>query len=828
MVALLEVTRNTPGNGPLVLDGEKLELVSAALDGKQLEESDYDLDDTSLTIHEVPASFRLEVKTKLQPHLNTELTGLYRSSGNFCTQCEAEGFRRITYFPDRPDVLSVYTVKMTADKKTCPVLLSNGNPVAQGDNPDGTHWAEWHDPWPKPSYLFALVAGDLERIRGEFVTASGTTVDLNIFTQAHNIAKCDHALLSLQKSMQWDEEVYGREYDLEVYNVVAVDDFNMGAMENKGLNIFNSRYVLANQQTATDSDYEGIESVIGHEYFHNWSGNRVTCRDWFQLSLKEGFTVFRDQEFSADMNSRAVNRIRDVQLLRAHQFKEDAGPMAHPVRPDSYQEINNFYTVTIYEKGAEVIRMMHSLVGREGFRKGTDLYFDAFDGQAVTTEDFVQSIEQANSVDLQQFRLWYTQSGTPHVHVEQSFSDETLVLSLRQSCPSTPGQSDKKPFHIPVSIALFDRAGNKLQESVLDLRDSQQEFSFTGLESAPVVSMLRDFSAPVRLEFQQSDDDLALLVAHDDNGFSRWEAMQRLSLNLILPAIRSGHINEQAYVRLLSALQALIASNPDDKAVFAEMLTLPSSNYIAELCNPIQPHNIIETRETIVNRLAQDLESEFHAIYATNNTRKEFSLAAEAMAERALKNRALSYLVASHQAAYYALASHQYHTATNMTDRLAAFVSLVHSDYPERKILVDHFYQEWNDDTLVLDKWFAIQASIPEDEVLASVMELSGHPDFAVDNPNKVRSLFGAFAHNMAGFHSKQGDGYDFVASKILELDKINPQIAARLVSVFNNWRSYAPEYSRNMKNALQRIAATEALSSDVSEIVEKALMNFD
>jgi len=808
----------------LVLNGEKLRLVAIELDGEALPESNYTVSEETLTLDVVPDEFTLYIETEVEPHLNTELSGLYQSSGNFCTQCEAQGFRRITYFPDRPDVLAVYDVKITADKLICPVLLSNGNLTGAGDNNDGTHWAQWHDPHPKPSYLFALVAGDLLHISDDFITASGKPVELNIYTQAHNIEKCSHAMQSLKKSMRWDEQEYGREYDLELYNIVAVDDFNMGAMENKGLNIFNSKYVLANQQTATDTDYEGIESVIGHEYFHNWSGNRVTCRDWFQLSLKEGFTVYRDQEFSADMGSRGVKRIRDVQVLRAHQFKEDAGPMAHPVRPESYQEINNFYTVTIYNKGAEVIRMMHRLIGAPGFRKGTDLYFDSFDGQAVTTEDFVQSIEKANKVDLQQFRLWYTQSGTPTVKVKHVFKDESLSLTLRQECSSKPGQPPKKPFQIPISMALFTPSGEKHTEQTLVLSDAEQTFELSGLAEQPIISLMRDFSAPVKLEFHQSDSDLAALIKYDDNGFARWEAMQRLSLNLLLPAIESGQLDEAAYQRLLSAMQDLIYSDPQDKAIFAEMLTLPSSAYIAQLCTIVEPRRVATLREQCMTRLAKDMESEFHAIYASNNKRTAFSLSVQAVAERALKNRTLNYLVATDQAAYYALASHQYHSASNMTDRLAAFGSLVHSDYQERELLVDHFYQQWKDDTLVMDKWFAMQALAPRNSALDDVIKLMGHAAFSINNPNKVRSLIGAFTGNLTAFHQIDGTGYEFLADRIIQLNSINPQVAARLVGVFNNWKDYAEPYKERMKAQLERINQCPKLAKDVTEIVNKAL----
>jgi len=824
ITARLRVSRNGSHGDALILDGEKFSLVSLSIEGVTLSQEHYSTTDNELIINDVPDNFVLEIVTQLQPHLNTELSGLYQSNGNFCTQCEAEGFRRITYFLDRPDVLSLYTVTISGEQKTNPVLLSNGNLLDSGVYDDGTHWAKWHDPHPKPCYLFALVAGDLKFISDSFTTASGQPVELNIYTQEHNIDKCEHAMQSLKKSMLWDEQVYGREYDLSVYNVVAVDDFNMGAMENKGLNVFNSKYVLANQQTATDTDYEGIESVIGHEYFHNWSGNRVTCRDWFQLSLKEGFTVFRDQEFSADMSSRAVKRIRDVQLLRAYQFKEDAGPMAHSVRPESYQEINNFYTVTIYEKGAEVIRMIHSLVGKEGFRKGTDLYFERFDGQAVTTEDFVQCIEQANAIDLQQFRLWYTQSGTPQVQVKQNFADGKLSLSMQQSCPPTPGQADKEPFLIPISIALFTAAGEKLLETTLSLTEQEQLFDFENLPEQPVVSILRDFSAPIKLSFEQPNAELSTLIKVDDNGFSRWEAIQRLSLNLLLPAIVSGVLEPQAYQHLLDAMQGLIESTPDDKAVFAEMLTLPSNAYLAELCSPIDPLRITQARQLCIKQLAEDLQPKFYELYINNNQRHDFSLSAEAMAERSLKNRALTYLLATEQPPYYVLAVEQYRSANNMTDRLAAFAALLHSNYAEQQSLVDDFYNQWQQDTLVLDKWFSMQAMAPQDNVLESVKALLKHTAFSINNPNKVRSLIGVFAANLSGFHCPDGAGYEFLADRIIELNSINPQVAARLSSVFNSWKAYAQPYSQKMQEQLQRIDQTPNLAKDVKEIVSKAL----
>ena len=833
ITATLLISRNGTHSEPLILNGEKLELLDVKLNGVTLESNEYQVGAESLSVSTTHNDFVLEITTRLEPHLNTELSGLYQSSGNFCTQCEAEGFRRITYFLDRPDVLSTYEVTIVGDKETCPVLLSNGNFVDSGDNGDGTHWAKWSDPHPKPCYLFALVAGDLKHISDSFVTQSGQEVALNIYTQAHNIDKCEHAMTSLINSMRWDEQVYGCEYDLSVYNIVAVDDFNMGAMENKGLNVFNSKYVLADQQSATDSDFEGIESVIAHEYFHNWSGNRVTCRDWFQLSLKEGFTVFRDQEFSADMGSRGVKRIRDVQTLRSYQFKEDAGPMAHPVRPDSYQEINNFYTVTIYEKGAEVIRMMHAMMGVEGFRKGTDLYFNTFDGQAVTTEDFVQSMEKANGVDLTQFRLWYTQSGTPELSVEQSFSNGTARLDFSQTCPDTPGQSDKKPFQIPVSLALFDINGTKLREETVVINQAQQSVEFDGLESAPMVSILRDFSAPVKLSFNQTDEELAALAACDDNGFARWESLQRLILNLLLPAINDGALNDAKYQALLATYTSLLnvyfdnveSGAEQDSAMLAEMLRLPTSAYIAQLVTQVDPQAVVAMRAELQKRLATDLEALLMRVYEANKRSGEFSLSSESMAQRALQNTALSYLVACEKQANYELAAEQFNQADNMTDSIAAFTAIAHSSWSEKQDVINGFYTKWQSDTLVLDKWFAIQAMSPEADTLSVVSQLMNVAEFAMNNPNKVRSLIGAFASNMTAFHKQDGSGYAFIADKVIELNGINPQIAARLVGVFNNWKTFTEPYSSLMKKELERINAHTELTKDVKEIVSKALI---
>ena len=822
----LNCRRQVSYDCPLKLDGEKMELISVIINGESIDVTKLEVTENSLTIEQLPNEFELQITTKTYPHLNTELSGLYQSSGNFCTQCEAEGFRRITYFQDRPDVLSIYDVKITANEEKYPILLSNGNLSDSGKNNDGTHWTKWTDPHPKPSYLFALVAGGFESIQDEFITQSGNKIELNIFTQAHNIDKCDHAMKSLIESMKWDEKVYGREYDLELYNIVAVDDFNMGAMENKGLNIFNSKYVLANQQTATDTDYEGIESVIGHEYFHNWSGNRVTCRDWFQLSLKEGFTVFRDQEFSADMGSRSVKRIRDVQVLRTHQFKEDAGPMAHPIRPDSYQEINNFYTVTIYEKGAEVIRMLYHITGCEGFRKGTDLYFDEFDGQAVTTEDFVVCMEQANGICLKQFRNWYTQSGTPQVEVIEKYDSENRNFSLTftQSCPETPNQKLKQPFVIPISLALLDKNGIESNEQTFLLQEESQVLKFKDIESKPIVSLLRDFSSPVKVNYDQSNEELAHLIEYDNNGFTCWEAMQRLSLNLILPGIEGNEVDEKVYQGLLSALKKLIDSEPKDKAILSEMLRLPSSSYVAEQCNLIDPIKIQNVRQLIIEKLAVDLATRFEHLYNANNTETKFSLDPESIAMRSIKNCALGYLVELKQDKYYQMALIQYNNANNMTDRLAAYNALTHSDYSESQDLIDDFYNQWSKDTLVMDKWFSLQALDPKSNVLDRVKLLLDNDMFSINNPNKVRSLIGSFTANLSGFHRIDGEGYKFLTNKIIELNTINPQIAARLSGTFNNWKRYEQPYSNLMHAQLLELNNHPHLVKDIKEIVSKAL----
>lgn len=815
----------------LVLDGEQLELLEITIDGIALTAQQYEYDKNQLTIEAVPEKFELKTVVAIEPEKNTQLSGLYQSSGNYCTQCEAEGFRRITFFFDRPDVLSVFKVKIIAEKTDFPVLLANGNPQESGELADGKHFAIWDDPHPKPSYLFALVAGKLEQVSGEFITMSGKKVALNILAEPHNIDKCEYALGALIRSMQWDEEVYGREYDLEVYNVVAVDDFNMGAMENKGLNVFNSKYVLALPDTATDNDFEGIESVIGHEYFHNWSGNRVTCRDWFQLSLKEGFTVFRDQEFSGDMGSRGVKRINDVNILRTYQFKEDAGPMAHPVRPASYEEINNFYTVTVYNKGAEVVRMLHTLLGADQFRQGTDLYFDRYDGQAVTTDDFVQSLADASGRDLTQFKRWYSQAGTPTLQLTEDYVDDSYHLTVKQSCPETPDKVDgkaveKKPFHLPLRIRLLSEQGDELlPETVLELTEAQQTFEFHNIAEKPVLSFLRGYSAPVKIQLEQSTLQLDCLIRNDDDPFVRWEAMQQRMLAILLEQYRKGEKLSALPDSLASLfVQLLEDAKNEDPAILAALLLLPNESYLSSFCEPIDPQSLHQVRESFVSLIAQQCEQQLLQTYQDNH-KPHYVLNGEEAGKRDLKCVCLNYLMKLGKAEYYDLAKTQFDAADNMTDSFMALSSLVNSAYVEKSVVLDAFYSKWQDNALVLDKWFAVQAGARNFETFSEVQRLCSHPAFSMKNPNKVRSLIGAFAQNMGAFHQTDGAAYQFYADKILELDSINSQVSARLVSAFNAWKSYAKDYAMLMQKELKRIEAHDGLSKDVREIVSKALV---
>ena len=827
---------------PLVLLGERLKLISVKLDGNVLPAEAYQIGTENLSIASVPQAFALEIVTEIKPQENKALEGLYKSGGHFCTQCEAQGFRKITYFLDRPDVMAQYTTTIVADE-SYPVLLSNGNLVEHGKLDNGRHWAKWVDPFKKPSYLFALVAGDLACLEDKFVTSSGREVALSIYVEQHNLDKTEHAMHSLQASMAWDEKVFGLEYDLDIYMIVAVDDFNMGAMENKGLNLFNSKYVLAKPETATDADFDGIESVIGHEYFHNWTGNRVTCRDWFQLSLKEGLTVFRDQEFSADMSSRAVKRINDVRTLRTGQFPEDAGPMAHAVRPDSYIEIGNFYTSTIYNKGAEVIRMMHTLLGTDGFRKGMDLYFARHDGQAVTTDDFVKAMEDANQRDLLQFRRWYVQAGTPELEANGDYdaAGQVYTLTIEQTCPATPGQPDKAPFHIPVAMGLIDPQGNDMPlqlegervvtgtaatTRVLELREAVQVFRFVNVFRQPLPSLLRGFSAPVKLHSDTSREALAFLLAHDSDAFNRWEAGQRLAADIILGLVSS--LRDGKAMVLDDAFVAAIAKTLEsnlDPALAAQVLTLPSELYLAELMPVVDVEGIHLAREFVRKTLAQRLKQEFVAAYLVNTVFGPYRFDSEDVAKRSLKNLALSYLMTLDDPASRTLCMQQFESADNMTDSLTALYALANTDCAERAPAIAAFYEKWRHDPLVLDKWFGLQAISQLPGTLAEVEALIQHPAFEIKNPNKVYSLIGAFCRsNPYRFHDASGKGYLFLADKVLQIDAFNPSVAARMLGAMTRWRKFDEQRQALMKAQLERIVAHPGLSKDAYEVASKSL----
>lgn len=830
--------RRSGASSDLVLNGSELGLVAVRMDGRTLSASEYTLepaaDPDTLTIHSVPDRACIEVETQIDPASNTVLEGLYLSSGNYCTQCEAEGFRRITWYPDRPDVMARFTVKITAHKTHCPVLLCNGNQTDSGDLDDGRHWVLWEDPWPKPSYLFALVAGDLAHINESFTTASGRVVDLAIYVEPHNIDKCDHAMASLRTAMRWDEERFGLEYDLDRYMIVAVDDFNMGAMENKGLNVFNSRYVLADQATATDSDFLGIESVVAHEYFHNWTGNRVTCRDWFQLSLKEGLTVFRDQEFSADQHSRAVKRIEDVRVLRARQFPEDAGPMAHPVRPDSYIEINNFYTMTIYEKGAEVIRMMHTILGPERFRAGIDLYFKQHDGQAVTCEDFVLCMEAASQMDLSQFRLWYSQSGTPRLQVDDHYDAEQqrYTLTVKQSLPPTREQPNPAPMHIPLSLSLLSRTGQPLPIAtpraasnaaaaegdtvkVLHLTEAEQQIEFNDITARPVPSLLRGFSAPVILNYTYSLEDLAFLLSHETDSFNRWEAGQRL-LTRVIENPDHMHLSPA-----IDALGKVLVDSNIDSAYRAELLRLPSIEAIAEQHDVFDVDRLDAARQHVQQQVASALEEKFAAWV---NSDGEFSVDTASIGRRTLANVALDYL-ARLDGRWLPHLRKRFEQANNMTDQLASLRLLLDFDQASGDEYLQAFYQRWRNEKLVIDKWFSIQATARITDATDRVERLLAHSEFNLRNPNRVRSLLGAFsAGNPVAFHCVDGRGYRLLAEQIVQLDDINPQVAARLTEPLTRWYRMSVERQQQMRLSLQLIAGKKSLSKDVFEVVNRAL----
>lgn len=815
VTARLMVTRNGGHDRPLRLDGDGLTPRAVRVNG--VATTDWTLEAGVLVLPINGATAEVETEVEIAPETNTQLMGLYASGGLLCTQCEAEGFRRITFFPDRPDVLSRYRVKMAADKTLYPVLLGNGDLTGSGDLSGGRHWAEWTDPFPKPSYLFALVAGRLFANRDTFTTKSGKLVDLAIWVEEADLPKTHHAMDALKASMKWDEDVYGREYDLGQFNIVAVADFNFGAMENKSLNIFNSRYILADPDTATDMDYDAVAGVVAHEYFHNWSGNRVTCRDWFQLSLKEGFTVFRDQCFSADQGSAAVKRIEDVRVLRAAQFPEDAGPLAHPIRPDSYIEISNFYTATIYNKGAEIIRMLHTILGAEDFRKGCDLYFDRHDGTAATCEDFVRAMEDASGRDLAQFRLWYGQAGTPRITAK--ISGETLILE--QTLPETPGQTDKQPMLIPLRLALFDRAtGGHAGEQLVLLDKARMELPLPSGGGRPVLSINRGFSAPIIVETDRTAEDLAFLSAHDDDPFGRYEAMQQLMLDTLVGAARDGVADHTAVV---TAVGQTLANNALDPAFIGEAVLLPSEAFIGDQMAQIDPEAIHRAREALRRDLATCLAGQWEAAYHAHAAPR-FHYTPEAKGARRLRNVALGYLAAAQADHAGALAFRQFEAADNMTDRLAALGTLANGDAVERPAALQAFYARYQDNPLVIDKWFSAQALSSRADTGAAVAALRDHPDFTLHNPNRVRALAGAFSMNQLHFHAADGGGYRFLADILLALDPINPQTAAKLLPPLGRWRRVDPARQALMRAELERILAAPGLSKDVFEQASKSL----
>ncbi|WP_163930738.1 aminopeptidase N [Paraferrimonas sp. SM1919] len=794
------------------LDGSALKLLSITLDGNIIEPS---LDDHSLRFSCDQDEAELVIETEIDPLANTLLEGLYMSDGSYCTQCEAEGFRRITYFMDRPDVLAKYTVRVEAPKAGFPYLLSNGNLIEQGELDNDRHFACWQDPFPKPSYLFALVAGDYDLLEDKFVTRSGREVKLQVFVDKGNLHKAAHAMVSLQKSMKWDEERFDLEYDLDIYMIVAVDFFNMGAMENKGLNIFNTKYVLADKASATDDDFDGIESVIGHEYFHNWTGNRVTCRDWFQLSLKEGLTVFRDQEFSSDLNSRAVQRINAVKVMRSAQFAEDAGPMAHPIRPQSVLEMNNFYTVTVYNKGAEVIRMIHTLIGEQAFQAGMKLYFERFDGQAVTCDDFVDAMADASGRDFSQFRRWYNQAGTPVVDVEQSFDATTgqYQLHFSQSTPATADKSAKEPMLIPVSFELLSETGESVESGLLELTEVKQSFSFDGLKAQPVASLFNEFSAPVKVNFEQTLAEKQTLLAHSANEFSRWDAAQSLMTTAILSNLGEVKVLDQG---LVSALEQVLTSELDDHFK-AEVLTLPALSILSEAMDVVDVDALVSTRKWLKNELAQQLQSAWLANY-------QGLLSVDGIGARALKNLCLDYLSFCYEGAADLITA-QYQSSQLMTDTLAALQASTNLEAKFYQALLADFGEKWQDVPLVMDKWFALQANLGTGAVIELIGQLRNHSAFSIDNPNRVRSLIGSFAmQNMAQFHRIDGAGYKLLTDTIIELNTINPQVAARIITPLTQFKRFDAKRQQMMVSQLERIAELPELAKDLQEKVSKAL----
>ncbi|HFZ8995268.1 TPA: aminopeptidase N [Citrobacter freundii] len=834
VTAVSQVVRHGASDASLRLNGEDLTLVSLQINDAPW--TDYKEEAQALVINNLPERFTLRIVNEISPAANTALEGLYQSGEALCTQCEAEGFRHITWYLDRPDVLARFTTKIIADKKQYPFLLSNGNRIAQGELDDGRHWVEWQDPFPKPCYLFALVAGDFDVLSDTFITRSGRSVALELYVDRGNLDRAPWAMTSLKNAMKWDEERFGLEYDLDIYMIVAVDFFNMGAMENKGLNVFNSKYVLARTDTATDKDYLDIERVIGHEYFHNWTGNRVTCRDWFQLSLKEGLTVFRDQEFSSDLGSRAVNRISNVRTMRALQFAEDASPMAHPIRPDKVIEMNNFYTLTVYEKGAEVIRMIHTLLGEANFQKGMQLYFERHDGSAATCDDFVQAMEDASNIDLSHFRRWYSQSGTPVVTVRDDYNPETeqYTLHISQRTPATQDQAEKQPLHIPFAIELYDNEGKVIPlqkeghpvNAVLNVTQAEQSFVFDNVYFQPVPALLCEFSAPVKLEYKWSDQQLTFLMRYARNDVSRWDAAQSLlATHIKLNVARQQQGQPLSLpVHVADAFRAVLLDENIDPALAAEILTLPSENEIAEMFEVIDPLAIAEVREALLRTLATELADELLAIYNANRL-DVYRVEHEDIGKRTLRNTCLRLLAFGDAELADKLVRKQYREASNMTDALAALSAAVAAELPCRDELMQEYDDKWHQDGLVMDKWFILQSTSPADNVLETVRGLLNHRSFSMSNPNRVRSLIGAFAgNNPAAFHAEDGSGYQFLVEMLTDLNSRNPQVASRLIEPLIRLKRYDAQRQEKMRAALEQLKGLENLSGDLFEKITKAL----
>jgi len=826
----IKFRRTGDATASLQLDGEAFETLSIFIDGVELSTEQYQISNDILTIAAVPDEFTFSATVKVDPLANTQLSGLYQTSGNYCTQCEAEGFRRITWYLDRPDVMTTFTVRLEGDKESCPVLLSNGNLAESGELANGRHFAVWEDPFKKPSYLFALVAGDLGSVFSTFKTMSGRTVDLYVYSEHENVAKLDFALDCLKSSMKWDEEKFGLEYDLDIYNIVAVGDFNMGAMENKSLNVFNTAYVLARPDTATDFDYEHIDGVIAHEYFHNWTGNRVTCRDWFQLTLKEGLTVFRDQLYSADMTSEAVQRIESVKTLRSFQFPEDAGPMSHRIRPDSYIAMVNFYTSTVYSKGAEVIRMYRTLLGSDGFRKGMDLYFERHDGQAVTCDDFRAAMADANSVKLDQFENWYLQSGTPSVDCngEWDATTNTYTLNFKQSCAATPGQDEKHNFHIPIRVGLLAASdGSELiEEQILELLEAEHSFSFTGLPEEPVPSLLRGFSAPVKLNFAWSDAQLATLMGHDQDPFCRWEAGQTLFTNVVLDLVAAQLEGQTMQLpdAVLQAFSSTLYATGIDKSLQAYALALPDLSTLSQEMEIVRPDELFKARKFVVCGIAKALKDDLLDLYKKLSPVGAFEHNPSEAGRRRLRNLCLGYLACSEDQAAIDLCLAQMQSADNMTDEFAAFSCLAGIDDPACDKAIADFYEKWQSEDLVIDKWLAAQAAAARQDTCARVEAVRQHQAFDIGNPNKARSLIRVFFRNLVAFHQQDGAGYRWVADRVIELNKINPQISARMAGAFGPWRRFDQDRQALMKAELERILASEDVCKDLFEIVSKTL----